>query len=174
VGRIPYTELEKTLMCELCKLTNNVKYVSDLTGAHFSTVKRFLDEKGIKLSREYKDMIYHIDISDEELYKRAEAGEEIKDIAADIGINQPYLSGRIARYKNKFNINKTNYSINRSNKLDKIAEEWFKAISDGTKTITQIADKEGMSVSGVSRRIKRYLNRNNKNVDFRLKTGEKI
>jgi DNA-binding CsgD family transcriptional regulator len=165
LGRRPYTELEKILMCELCKLTNNVKYVCDLTGAHFSTVKRFIDEKGIEISRDYKDMLYHRDFSDEELYKMAESGKEIQDIAESTGISRSNVSRKITRYKRKFNINKTHYSKNKTKKLDIETAEWLKLIEDGTKTMTQIADENGISLSGVSRRISRYIERIKNTVD---------
>jgi transposase len=159
MGYKEYTELEKKLICELCKLTNNLKYVSEISGAHRATIVRFLEEKDVELSRDYKDIIYKRDVSGEGLYKRAENGEEIKDIAADVGMTTNSVTRKITRYKNKFNIKKTHYGKNRTGRLDETAIEWHKLVQSGTKTMTQIACETGMSLSGVSKRISRCLKR---------------
>lgn len=167
MGRKPYTELEKTLMCELAKVTNNILYVAKVTGAHTLTVTKFLKEKGIVLRDE--DKLYTRDIVTTEHYNRVMEGETLSTLSKETGKKNSLLSARFMTYTKKFNKKKVNAGKNNTAMKDKEAEIWVNLINNKEKTMTQIASEEGLSLSGVSRRVKRYLNRNNSENDFRFK-----
>jgi hypothetical protein len=167
MGRKPYTDLEKTLMCELAKVTNNILYVAKVTGASTMTVTTFLKDKGIVLHA--KDKIFVRDTVTAEHYNRVMEGETLTDLSEETGKTNHLLSARFMYYSKKFNKNKVNAGKNNTAKKDKEAELWVDLINNKEKTMTQIASEEGLSLSGVSRRVKRYLNRNNSENDFRHK-----
>lgn len=167
MGYKRYTELEKTLICELCKVTNNILYVVKVTGVHRNTINKFLDEKGIEISE--KDKLFERDIQAIELYNRVREGDTLSEISKEIGKDNKAISHRLSTHRKKFNKDEINAWKNITAKKDEEAEKWCKLIELGEKTMRQIADDEGLSISGVSKRVKRYLKRNNLDKDFRYK-----
>lgn len=152
-----YTKLERKLIAELYDKTKNFSYVKEMTGADRKTIKGILKEYGHDIEGD-NDNISHQKkyIVAKEMLDDIFLGYSVESIEKRRGISRYEISNLMDYYirssLEKIKVNKRKSS----NAFKERTEEIIKMIKRGEKTVTEIAVDEGVTVSAISKRIKRY------------------